>query len=74
MNERKPVNGQSVGLGCGTLIIIGLLIYFLTQGSVAPLKEQIETLQTKVDALQVEIESANNKLDALLAAPRSGEN
>lgn len=69
MNERKTVNGQSVGLGCGTLVIIALLMYFFNQGSVSPLRKQIETLETKVDTLQVEIESANSKLDTLLAAP-----
>ena len=74
MNERKTVNGQSVGLGCGTLVIIALLMWFFNQGSISPVRRQIETLQTKVDALQVELETANSKLDTLIADPSAGGN
>lgn len=74
MNDRKTVNGQSVGLGCGTLIIIALLVFFLGRANVTSLEEKIDALQTQVSTLQTEVEDANTKIDALLTATRLNAN
>lgn len=69
-SQLRTVNTQSVGLGCGTLIIIALLVLFLGRADVKPLERKIDALQTEVVALQAQVEDANTKIDLLISASR----
>lgn len=68
--QYRTVNTQSVGLGCGTLIIIALLVLFLGRADLTPLEQKIDALQSEVVTLQAQVEDANTKIDLLITASR----
>ena len=63
-NEMSDLNSNRVQLGCGTLIVIALIVMVFSgrskvdelKGSVQELTKQVVVLQGKVDALSQAIE------------------
>ena len=53
----RLVEGQEVSLGCGTLIIIALIVMFLAGGKNDDLKEEVQGLRGEVAQLRTAIES-----------------
>lgn len=67
-NQTKPVqsgtvNTQAVGLGCGSILIIALIVLVFGRADVAPLEDKIEALQTEVSQLRSEVAELGEKLE-----------
>jgi hypothetical protein len=55
----------TVSLGCGTLIIIALIVMFFTRGSTKDLEREVQDLKTEVGALKKSIETQTDEIKAL---------
>jgi hypothetical protein len=55
----------TVSLGCGTLIIIALIVMFFTRGSTKDLERDVKELRTEVGALKKTIEMQTDEIKAL---------
>ena len=67
-NQTKPVqsgtvNTQAVGLGCGSILIIALIVLVFGRADVAPLEDKIDALQTEVSQLRSEIAELAEKVE-----------
>ena len=54
---------ETVSLGCGTLIIIALIVMFLGNANQQDLAARINEMQKNIDALTESIRRIENKLD-----------
>jgi peptidoglycan hydrolase CwlO-like protein len=54
---------ETVSLGCGTLIIIALIVMFLGNANQQDLATRINEMQKNIDALTESIRRIENKLD-----------
>jgi hypothetical protein len=62
MNER-PIQ-HSVQLGCGTLIVIALIVMFFSGGrDTTELRSQLSDLHRKVDRLESKIDALSQRLN-----------
>jgi hypothetical protein len=72
--EKQPppqamVKGQEVSLGCGTLILIAVIVMFFSNNSrhdraaLAPVLKKLEAIEQKLDALETRME-AKTLIDA----------
>lgn len=62
MSENPPEN--KVSLGCGTLIVIALIVMFFSGGSDSKkLRNRIDDLNHKVDRLEKKIDELSQKID-----------
>ena len=66
MSEQK--NDTRVQLGCGTLIIIALIVMFFSGGRDSKeLRKSVEELNAKVDRLERKIDELSQKADKAAA-------
>ena len=61
------LKGQEVSLGCGTLILIALIVMFFSGRGIGDVKREIRQLQSEVRQLHDAIESQTSKIEALNA-------
>ncbi|MFO0950162.1 MAG: hypothetical protein U0835_03230 [Isosphaeraceae bacterium] len=73
--SKSPVGGPAAGLGCGALVLIGALVYFLTGPGLDELKSQarqtnatVGRLRQASDAQTREIRELRRALEALRRA------
>jgi hypothetical protein len=55
----------TVSLGCGTLILIALIVMFFSRGSTKDLERDVKELRTEVGALKKTIEAQTEEIKAL---------
>ncbi len=53
---------QVASLGCGTLILVALIVFFVGRWSNAPLFDEVEALRADVHQLQAEVQSMHAHL------------
>ena len=58
-----------VGLGCGTLILLGIMIWFLGRADLEPLEFKIAGLRTEVQHLRADINELRRDLVPQQIAP-----
>jgi hypothetical protein len=56
---------QKVQLGCGTLIVIAIIVMFFSQGSSKDVEREVRGLRSDVGDLKKLIESQNSELQQL---------
>jgi hypothetical protein len=56
---------RAVSLGCGTLILIALIVLIFSRGGDSEIKSEISSLRTEVNELRQAIETQNNLLKEL---------
>jgi hypothetical protein len=69
------VRSQSVSLGCGTLILIALIVLIVGGRGQKEIEQQVEGLRTEIGELRTEIESQSQQIERLvqsLEATRAG--
>ena len=59
-------NSQTAAIGCGSMLIIALLIFFVGRWSHAPVREEVESLRTDVAALTEQVEELRAEVRAAL--------
>ena len=65
-------HSQQATLGCGTLILIGIVVILVTHGGFGEIDDSVSRLRNSVDGLRVEVQQLEQKIDKLterLAAP-----
>jgi hypothetical protein len=62
----RRVGSQAVGIGCGSLIVIALLIWFLAGGPTNKLAERAERIEQRLERIE-------QKLDQALGTQPRGE-
>ncbi len=74
-NATNPTNyNAQVGLGCGTLIIIALIVVFLGRADLKPLEAEVAGLRTEVQALRTDIDALRRDLAPERIAPDTNSN
>jgi hypothetical protein len=76
-SEMPDSNANKAQLGCGTLIVIALIVFFFSgrtqmddqKRSIEELKSQVIVLQQKVDALELAVERQQATKDRVMAMP-----
>ena len=63
---RSDSRNQAASLGCGTLIIIALIVLFLGRSDTAPLEAEIANLREDVAALQTQQSESHRLLETLI--------
>ena len=63
MAERQ--RSQQATLGCGTLILIGIVVLFVTQGGFGEIDESLSQLRGRVEDLHTKIQRLELKIDKL---------
>jgi cell division protein FtsL len=68
--DARPVSvsdnpSQTVTLGCGTLILIALIVMFFGQSDTKNVEREVKELRTEVSALKKTIERQTDEINAL---------
>jgi hypothetical protein len=68
--DARPVSAsdnpsQTVTLGCGTLILIALIVMFFGQSDTKNVEREVKELRTEVSALKKTIERQTDEINAL---------
>ena len=65
MNERivEVRRDNTAAIGCGSLILIGLMIFFVGRWSASPIREDVEALRTQVSQLDTKVTELQQTLD-----------
>jgi len=58
-------NGQEVNLGCGTLILIALIVLIFGRNSTGDLERQVRSLSSEVGELKKAVEAQTTQIKAL---------
>lgn len=61
----RLVEGQEVSLGCGTLILIALIVLFLGRGGTGDLEREMRGLRSEVGELKKAVETQTGQIKAL---------
>lgn len=61
----RLVQGQEVSLGCGTLILIALIVLIFGRSSTRDVERQLEGLRTEVQQLRTSVESQTTQIQEL---------
>ena len=61
MSERR--SPDTVQLGCGTLILIALMVLFFGQGGVDELRDEVRQVGEEVKQLRTTVGTLNGKID-----------
>lgn len=62
---KSPPSSTNASLGCGTLILIALIVaLFSGRGRINDLETRIQDLQTQVERLEAKIDSLNARVSA----------
>ncbi len=56
--------GQEVGLGCGTLILIAIIVMIFSGDS--GLEREVKELRSEISSLEEAVETQSDKIDQLL--------
>ena len=69
-NEQPPdqLNEQRATLGCGTLILIALIVIIFTRPGMDDIEKEIEVLSKKIDGLEATISDQKDEIQALREA------
>ncbi len=69
--DRAPrvrlVKGQEVSLGCGTLILIALIVLFCSGGTTTELKREVDGLRSEIVELRKAVQEQTEQIKALQA-------
>jgi Sec-independent protein translocase protein TatA len=70
-DDRPPrvrlVKGQEVSLGCGTLILIALIVLICSGGSTTELKREVSGLRSEIVELRKAVQDQTEQIKALEA-------
>lgn len=61
----RLAQGQEVSLGCGTLIVIGLIVLIFGRGGTGDLEHEVRSLRSEVVALKSAFEAQTGQIKAL---------
>jgi len=61
----RLAQGQEVSLGCGTLIVIGLIVLIFGRGGTGDLEREVQGLRSEVVELKRTIEAQTDQIKAL---------
>jgi hypothetical protein len=61
----RLAKGQEVSLGCGTLILIALIVLFLGRGSTGELEHEVRSLRSEVRELKTAVEAQTSQIKSL---------
>ena len=64
---------QQATLGCGTLILIALIVMIFSGGGTKDLEREVKDLKTEVGALRKAVESQTDEIHALRAKVGKGK-
>jgi hypothetical protein len=64
--SRLPDSSQSVSLGCGTLILIALIVLIFSRGGSGNVEHEVRSLQIEVRDLKKAVEAQTSQIRALL--------
>ena len=65
-DERQGVNSNSASLGCGTLILIALIVIFFSGGDTARLTSEVESLRREVKRLNAQQAETHRLVETLV--------
>jgi hypothetical protein len=60
-----PIKGQEVSLGCGTLILIAVIVMIFSRGGTGDLEREIKSLRSQVDATKQAVDRQTNEFKLL---------
>jgi len=61
----RLVKGQVVSLGCGTLILIALIVMFFGRGPTGDLEREVRGLRSEVSELKVAVQAQTDQIKTL---------
>jgi hypothetical protein len=61
----RLVQGQEVSLGCGTLILIALIVMIVGRGGTAELEREVHGLRSEVGELKKAVEAQTGQIRVL---------
>jgi len=61
----RLVEGQEVSLGCGTLILIALIVLIFGRGGTGDLEREVRGLRSEVGELKQAVETQTGQIEAL---------
>jgi hypothetical protein len=64
---------QNASLGCGSLIVVGIVVLFVAQSIVQPLRQEVANLRTEVAELKKDAETQANQIRVLNASMNKPE-
>jgi cell division protein FtsB len=65
-NESNENRQQAASLGCGTLILIALIVIFFSGGDTTQLTNEVSALRQEVEALRAEQAETHRLIEALV--------
>ena len=63
-DSERSVGTQDVGLGCGSLILIALIVWFFSSGSTEEVREDLQRVNWRLEKLEQQLDRIEKKLDA----------
>lgn len=61
----RLVHGQEVSLGCGTLILIAIIVMIFSRGGINDLEREVERLRSDIRELKSAVDNQTNQLKTL---------
>lgn len=72
--KMRLAEGQEVNLGCGTLILIALIVLIFSRSKTGDLEREIEGLRTEIRELKTAVEGQSvrlQELQSMLTKPKA---
>jgi Sec-independent protein translocase protein TatA len=63
--SERLVKGQEVSLGCGTLILIALIVLFFGRGGTGDLEREVRGMRSEVGELKKAVENQTGQIKAM---------
>ena len=69
----RLAEGQEVSLGCGTLMLIGLIVLIFGRGGTGDLEREVRGLRSEVGELKSAVEAQTGQIKALQNSLEEGQ-
>ena len=63
--SKRQLGSQEVGLGCGSLILIALIVWFFTAASTDDLEEKVQLLGERLDRIESKLDVMEKALERI---------
>lgn len=63
--SKRQLDSQQVGLGCGTLLLITLIVWFFTAGAADDVERKVDRLTYQLARMEKTLNDMQERLEAL---------